>query len=163
MAHDSREFRHLLSRKATLSEDDVAFGAKFLEDIAGEDAVGVVVRAHLYVESTLTQLIEKSLARPQAIDAVRLPFALKVRLAIALGAVPEDFRAPLQELNTLRNKLVHRLDAKVDATDEDRLFNSLTEFERDLIEGKELRGTLAYIHGRLHGLLNRVRFENSPG
>ena len=153
-----REFHRLLSQNPALSENDRAFGAKFLKDIAGEDAIGVVIRAHLYAESTLNQLIEECLFRPNAMNVVELAFRIKVPLAAALGIIPEDFQPPLKQLNVLRNKLAHRLDAEISNSDLDSLFYSFAQDDRKAITGvKQLLNILAYMHGSLHGQLNRVR------
>jgi hypothetical protein len=155
---DFREFHRLLSQNPALSADDKAFGAKFLEDIAGQDAVGVIIRAHLYVESTLNQLIKECLFRPKAMNGVELSFRFKVPLAAALGIIPDDFQPPLEQLNALRNKLAHRLDAEISDSDLDRLFHSFAKDDRQAMTGdKQLQNILAYMHGCLHGQLNRVR------
>ncbi len=157
-----REFHRLLSQNPALSTNDRAFGAKFLEDIAGEDALAVIVRAHLYVESTLNQLIEECLFRPKAMNVVRLAFRFKVPLAVALGVIPEDFGPPLDKLLDLRNKLAHHLDAAISDADVDTLFQSFAQDDRESMTGdKQLQNILAYMHGRLHGQLNRVRQANT--
>jgi hypothetical protein len=159
---DFREFHRLLSQNPALSADDRAFGAKFLKDIAGKDTIGAVIRAHLYVESTLNQLIEECLFRPKAMNVVELSFRFKVPLAAALGIIPEDFQPPLKQLNALRNKLAHRLDAEISNSDLERLFHSFAQDDRDAMTGdKQLQNILAYMHGCLHGQLNRVRQANS--
>ncbi len=148
----------MLSRNPALSANDRAFGAKFLEDIAGEDALAVIIRAHLYVESTLNELIEECLFRPKAMNEVNLSFWHKVPLAAALGVIPEDFQSPLKQLNALRNKLAHNLDAAISDADVDKLFQSFAQDDRESMTGdKQLQNILAYMHGCLHGQLNRVR------
>ena len=148
----------MLSQNPALSTNDLAFGARFLEDIAGEDALAVVIRAHLYVESTLNQLIAEALFRPKAMDVVRLSWRFKVPLAAAIGVIPEDFQPPLRQLNDLRNKLAHRLDAAITDADVDRLFQSFAQDDRESMKGdKQLQSILAYMHGCLHGQLNRFR------
>jgi hypothetical protein len=152
-----REFHRLLSQNRALSPNDIAFGAKFLEDIAGEDTLAVMIRAHLYVESTLNQLIEECL-RPKAMNVVELSFSHKVPLAVALGIIPEDFQSPLRQLNALRNKLAHRLDAAISDTDVNKLFESFAQDDRKSMKGdKQLQNILSYMHGCLHGQLNHVR------
>jgi hypothetical protein len=153
-----RQFHRLLSQNPALSANDLAFGAKFLEDIAGEDTLAVIIRAHLNVESTLNQLIEECLFRPKAVSVVELSFWHKVPLAAALGVIPEDFQSPLKQLNALRNKLAHQLDAAISDADVDKLFQSFAQDDREAMSGdKQLQNILAYMHGRLHGQLNRVR------
>jgi hypothetical protein len=155
---DFHEFHRLLSQNPALNAQDRAFGAEFLKDIAGEDAIGAVIRAHLYAESTLNQLIEECLFRPKAMNVVELAFRIKVPLAAVLGIIPEDFQPPLKQLNALRNKLAHRLDAEISNSDLDRLFHSFAKDDRQAMTGgKQLLNILAYMHGCLHGQLNRVR------
>jgi hypothetical protein len=155
---DFREFHRLLSQNLALSPDDRVVGAKFLKDTAGEDTIGAVIRAHLYVESTLNQLIEECLVRPKAMNGVEVSFRFKVPLAAALGIIPEDFQPPLKQLNALRNKLAHRLDEEITDSDLDKLFQSFAQDDRDAMTGdKQLQNMLAYMHGCLHGQLKRVR------
>ena len=43
-----------------------------VEHLSTEDELALVIRAHLYVEAALVQLIESTLVNKQAIDVARL-------------------------------------------------------------------------------------------
>jgi hypothetical protein len=131
--------------------------AKFLADVQGEDILAVIIRGHLYVEYVLTQLIEEFLAEPRAIEVERLSFKTKVELAIAVGVPIEELRTPLTELNRLRNKLAHNVEATISAQDHDRIFKSFTRETRATIVGGRLSDSISYLHGFLTSTLHYAK------
>lgn len=56
---------------------------RFFRALTGEDELGVVIRAQIYVEAGLTELIEACV--PYAERLPRLAFEARLRLACALG------------------------------------------------------------------------------
>jgi hypothetical protein len=146
---------------ATLSDEDRMAGAKFLAETTNEDTLAVIVRAHLYLESTLTLLIEEYLAEPGALEVDRLAFSIKVGLALALGALPESLKQPLQMVNSLRNRFAHNIYAQLDASDADKLFKSFSKYDRGSIHDNELSYCLSYLYGALYALLKQTRSAKS--
>ena len=49
-----------------------------------------IIRAHLWTEHFLIQLIEGGVARPASLDMDRMSFATKVQIASALGLMPRQ-------------------------------------------------------------------------
>ncbi len=86
--------------------------AAFQDALLGEDELGVVVRGHIYVEHELNEFIRATLSPPEALDAIKLDYDGRVKLAMALG-LPAHFKPALSFLGTLRNKFAHRLDAAI--------------------------------------------------
>jgi hypothetical protein len=154
MENTKPDFRYFYERlNADLSEEDKRAGAQFLADTCGEDDLAIIIRAHVYMESTLTLLIEERLIEPGAFNPNRIGFNDKLGLAVALGAIPTELRGPLQILNTFRNRLAHDKNANITASDEDKLFKSFSKLDRERITGSGLSDCLSYLHGSLYGRL----------
>ncbi|HEY0888695.1 MAG TPA: hypothetical protein VGE38_03670 [Nocardioides sp.] len=74
--------------------------------LAVEDAVSVLLRGHLWVETIIVELIKAELEVPDAWPELsRLSWSSKLGLALAQGNTP-DF-ASFGVLNRLRNRLAH--------------------------------------------------------
>src|SRR3954454_9948496 len=82
-----------------------------------DSPVEMLLRGHLFVEQQLTEVLREALPNPDALDFTRLNFPTLVSLGSSLGLpnlAAEDVPA-LLKLNTLRNRLAHRLDWNLDA------------------------------------------------
>lgn len=97
-----------------------------------EDALGVVLRAHLVVEQELIALIEEAAPQPEAIVEMRLDYQRRVALAVLLGLNP-TFLKPLKMLGNLRNKFAHKLDFALSKADAKELFNALADDHRQAL------------------------------
>lgn len=75
--------------------------------VDSKDSLGGVLRAHLAVESVLGAALSTQILNAGALDEMRLTFANKVQLAVALGIVSPHERSEFMALNRLRNKLAH--------------------------------------------------------
>lgn len=80
----------------------------FVDAINGEDPLGVLLRAHLFVEQDLTAIIEQRVAYPDLLPP-RLTFAQKLAIVVAMGAIPEQTLPFYRKLNKLRNDTAHDL------------------------------------------------------
>lgn len=87
--------------------------AAFNKALLCEDALGAVIRAHIHIENQVDEFIRAKLARPEALEALRLGYDARVKLAWALG-LPEEVKAALTFIGTLRNQFAHKLDAVID-------------------------------------------------
>jgi hypothetical protein len=149
---------HYKRMDPTLAEEDKVAGAKFLEEISGEDNLAAIIRVHLYLESTLSLLIQEALPEPGALKLDRLNFGFKIGLGLALGTLPQNLREPLRIVHTLRNRFAHDIHAQLMASDEDRLFKSLSKEHRDSLRGEhDLQNCLAFLYGNLYGHLKAIR------
>jgi len=93
---------------------------KFVRDTAGDTALMIVLRGHIYIEHELEEMLKIGLKEPGTIfkkDGTRIGFETKLNWAVAIGMLPKDVRTAYASLNTLRNKYAHKLDA--DLTDKD--------------------------------------------
>ncbi|MGJ7547035.1 hypothetical protein [Pseudomonas alloputida] len=92
--------------------------------------IGRILRSHLYVEYYLTQHIEKANPRLGDISTARLTFAQKLSLLDANDFRLRNLTPGLRQINSVRNRLAHRLDAMLTAEDaqvflKHSLFNAL--------------------------------------
>ena len=143
---------------ASLTEEEKAIGAQFLADTFVEDKLAAVIRAHIYIESTLNLIIEEYLVEPSALDLDRLNFSTKVDLLLALGALHHGLKQPLQMVNRFRNRFAHNINAQLTELDARQFFNSFPKPSRDSIqEGHELLNSLAYLYGALYAQLKTIR------
>ena len=108
--------------------------ARLTDILMGEDELGVIVRAHIYVEHELTEFIKARLNPPAALDAIRLDYSGRVRLALALGLLPE-LKSALQFVGTLRNKFAHQLDSAINKEDADNFEKALGVLGKPIVDG----------------------------
>jgi len=80
---------------------------EFLNVVNGTDLLVKVVRLHQLLDGVLTALVNERLVESHFLDVQRIPFALRVELAVALGLVDKDDRAPLLRFNAIRNEFVY--------------------------------------------------------
>lgn len=79
-----------------------------------EDELGLVLRAHLYIENKLEELLYLLVPVPRYYEEMNLNYVNKVKLACALGLDP-GFKGMLLVLGSIRNKFAHNLSKKIDA------------------------------------------------
>lgn len=98
-------------------EDIIKDYGKFLDDTVSEDELQIILRAHLYIEQELTQLLKIYLKEPDVFLKGRIMFANKLSLTVALGLIPKIVKPAYDKLNQIRNGYAHNLDYKI--TDQD--------------------------------------------
>lgn len=100
--------------------------------MASDDAVAVLLKGHLWVESALTDLIRADLELPDEWpDLQRLSFPSKVGLARAQGALYLGSEL-LLALNRVRNRLAHDVAYEVDDTTATALLNAFPKVPEEL-------------------------------
>lgn len=87
--------------------------AAFYAALEGQDDLGVVVRAHIYIEEELRHFVRVKAPAPEFVDFDGLDYSATLTLALILG-LPEKFKAPLKTLGSLRNKFSHRPGMAID-------------------------------------------------
>jgi hypothetical protein len=103
----------------------------FAQAVVGEDELGAVVRAHIHIEYELEQFLIAALPHPEEIG--RLEYATRVRLALAAG-LNRNLKAPLNSLGSMRNKVSHKLEAKITTKDMLDFHNTFGATEKEAIE-----------------------------
>jgi hypothetical protein len=71
---------------------------QFLAHISIDAPLEIVLRGHLWVESSLIRLIEEVLPHPEAIDLARFSFPQKMGLGVALGLVRSEYASAYLKL-----------------------------------------------------------------
>lgn len=118
----------------------------------------IVLKGHLLIEAELESFLRAASQNPDQLNDARLSFHQKICLVRAFGGGTPDHSlwSFITKLNTLRNRLAHRLDlgdlgAQIDTllgdywADEFILSNSSQQ------RSTRLRQTLAFIVGMMHG------------
>jgi hypothetical protein len=106
---------------------------KFIAALIGEDELGVVLRAHNYVEAQLMRLLETLVPYPEHLKELHLDYAGKVHLSIAMGLRPER-AGPLKALGSIRNRFAHRLDAELSNSDTGNLYKAFHSDDKDIVQ-----------------------------
>ena len=105
---------------------------QFIKDILGEDELGAVIRAHIYIEYFTDKIIELVVAQPDKLKPLKLNCDGKVNLLMALGVNP-DIKKPLSGLGGLRNKFAHQPNYKLTKSDVDNLYQTFHSNDKELI------------------------------
>lgn len=82
------------------------------------DAIGRILRSHLFVEHFLTKYLIALNPNLGDLKGARLTFAQKLSLIENYSSETKELTTGMKRLNTIRNQLAHRLEAKV--TDQDK-------------------------------------------
>ena len=125
------------------------------------ESMGRILRAHLYVEYYMTEYLEKSNPKLGSVGEARLTFAQKVSLLDSRDPRIQEVIEGVKRLNTIRNRLAHRLNAMV-TTDDSAIFLHAPYFEAmrearanpgvpsddplDVLEDFALHATHAFTH-----------------
>lgn len=68
------------------------------------------IRGHLYIEALLSEVIERSFKNPNALKNVTNSFNNKVKIVRALDRISDSMEDLLLQINSVRNKLAHKLE-----------------------------------------------------
>ena len=113
----SKLFQKLLQDAPNIEADSRTFNAQYRRFIERDDAaVGVILRCHLIVEHFLDGYLTAASPAIQEWDSARLTFAQKLALADNKRSKLRMIMPGLRCLNSIRNRLVHQLDAEFDET-----------------------------------------------
>jgi len=80
-----------------------------LMSLFSDEIMSAFINGHLIIESLLVQLIDLKLKNPDDFNAFHLNFPGKVNLCKALDLIDIDLATFLLEMNSIRNRFVHRL------------------------------------------------------
>lgn len=119
-----------LSTAEKIAEEDAA---AFYQDLQREDMLGVVIRGAIHIENQLNGIIEENLVAPSELKDMRLGYADRISLAVALG-VSADFKPPLKALGTIRNNFAHRLDIEISDAQAKGLYDAFKPDDKSKIQ-----------------------------
>lgn len=114
------------SRARELLDADRADLTKFFNTLAIEDDLGMVVRAHIQLESILQEFIRVSAPQPGQVKFSAMDFEQMLQLSLILG-LRETLKPALSAIGRLRNKFAHQLDMTLDDMTADNLYGALDE------------------------------------
>lgn len=127
-------------------------------DLFREDDLGVVLRVHLRIENVLNRFLNAMAPFPDYLDGASLRYYQKVRLALALGLVPEA-EPSLRAFGKLRNDFAHQPDMQLDKQAISRLYNGLGSVDKALVAN-----TFESMRGEYEQLRQANQFVDlSPG
>ena len=84
--------------------------AEFLEALFGEDDLGVVIRTHIHIESSVNRLLNLLISLPDELPQLR--YDQKLKLCCAMG-MDKTLYPALKALGDLRNAFGHNIDTKL--------------------------------------------------
>ena len=105
---------------------------RFYADMNGNDALTVVVRAAIYIESHIIHLIEANLDAV-SVNKMDLTYLQRVYLAAAIGMHPRLVK-PLKALGEIRNKFAHRLDASLSENEAENFYSAFDATDKQIIQ-----------------------------
>lgn len=108
---------------------------QFMDETNHNDNLVIILRAHLYIEQELNNLIIKVMKNPKKLKARY--YADKLDLAYSLGLIESPLYSSLVKLNKIRNAYAHTIGYEITEEDFDDLMapfskKHLEEYEKDL-------------------------------
>lgn len=104
----------------------------FIKSLQAEDELGLVIRAHIHIESWLIEFLSK-LSDAKALEKMNLDYFQRVHLAVALG-LKEEYSKGLLALGTLRNTFAHKLGSSLTETRIRNLYEALDSDEKATVQ-----------------------------
>lgn len=105
----------------------------FKKALRGEDELGVVLRVHIFVETTLNDILFHSVPYPKDLDKMKMTYRQRVDLTIAMG-LDDRMRSPLYKLGNIRNQFAHNTDAHLGNDMIDSFYNSFSKQDKNIIQ-----------------------------
>lgn len=99
--------------------------SEFMSYTESEDYMGIILRAQIYIENDLNELIKKLLIHPEKISLQF--FSAKLDAAYALGAIDDEWYGALKKFNRLRNKYAHDFGYELKTSDYEDLISTLSK------------------------------------
>lgn len=135
--------------------------ARFLKSVGSQkDPIMMLLRAHLYSEAVLEDLIRHRLPNGEVVNKkAQLEYHQKLLLVEAMGLLVTPHVAALKALNKVRNQFAHQIDKELTFDDVQRIGSPLGKtFESHKQQGgsdtlETLKILLGYLCGRLDGRL----------
>jgi len=97
--------------------------------LPNKDIVTIILKAHLYIEKLIEDILISSLAEPKIILKKNISFAKKVDLLEALGInnqIQSNITKELRTTNKIRNNFVHNIEYKITPNDINELLQGVS-------------------------------------
>lgn len=79
----------------------------FLDIVNNETELLMVVRLHQLMDGLISDIIEEKLIEKHHLELRRIPCAVRIELAQAMGLLPDGYRGAFIQFNALRNRFAH--------------------------------------------------------
>lgn len=106
-----------------------------LKALSGEDALGVVIRSHIHIESLLNKFLECHIKNLEAWNDRNFSYGNKLNIADVFFFRPNpkgSLTNVLKQFGSIRNKFAHQPDTKLTKAHIDHLHHSLSEIDKEL-------------------------------
>lgn len=125
-------------RKLKFNEDSKIHIQKRKEFILAtkrDDTLAIVLKAHLYIEAELEEILRLGTKNYKALDLKY--FKEKLNLCYGIGLIDRDLYTVLKKFNTIRNKYGHRVDFEITEIDFKEMYDLMNseqkrEYSEDL-------------------------------
>lgn len=107
-------------------------GGPFLDELFGEDVLGIVVRTAIHLETLIITFIETNLEAPGELPS-RMDFEDRLALALALG-LDRRFKPALKAFAGIRNRFAHRLGTILTTQDISNFYRTLDAEEKNFYQ-----------------------------
>lgn len=150
-----------MEMNAPEATDDMEVGWSFdlaamKSQLSGDDDLQITIKAHLYVEHILMELLKLSLPLHKNLQMDRLNFISKAEICAASGAMPTELLPPIKILNSFRNRLAHNLHSVLANKDKKKIFDSFNKMARDLVLESHEEGRRKELHDVPFGRIYQV-------
>ena len=108
---------------------------EFIQATTRDDTLAIVLKAHLYIEAELEELLRLGTKNYKELDLKY--FKEKLNLCYGIGLIDRDLYTVLKKFNTIRNKYGHRVDFEITETDFKEMYDLMNseqkrEYSEDL-------------------------------
>jgi hypothetical protein len=113
--------------------------SELAEYLTDADPTSQVLKGHLAVEAVLGEALDVRMELPAELRRMKLSFARKVSLSVALGILSQDEANAFQALNGIRNSLAHEYHYTISDSDAESLLGALPAWWQESEVVKEQR------------------------
>ena len=122
-----------------MSKNTIQINEAFRQALLQEDDLGRVIRAHIYIEHAIDELIDLRVQRPKYYKEARLNYNQRLHVAAALGVIRINLLPPLKKLGKLRNAFAHDPTATITRTAETEFLNSFSKLDSSVMKAAYAR------------------------
>jgi hypothetical protein len=129
-----------------------------MQKAAVDDPFTEILKGHLIVEAALTDICNRLLKTPSALEKSQISFRLRLDIVLALlekDEISSQIVAGIRSLNKMRNSLAHHLEIDYE-TELQKFFEHCSSFGAVVLSGdsqpKRVAGCIAFICGALDSL-----------
>lgn len=81
---------------------------KFIKVIDDDNLMHIILKAHLYIEHELNEILKMNIKHPQRLP--KMNFAMKQKLVFAMDLIPQDEFNVIKHFNGIRNAFAHNIE-----------------------------------------------------